>query len=221
MVMNNSDLPDLVLVGYTDPTFTVQHVPILKNGTKYIAETVTPLNWQNRPVPLNRKISRFIILRDPYQRWLTAITEDILTYINSREDVNERVFLENLFSKNDINWFLDFLIDRNILYFDTHAQLQCKQIEVLLHRISMDKLTFIKMTDKLGQVINTWLHGEGVRNNFNNGKINARDKNNDIIYKKIDAYFLDGKNLKKKEKVLEYLKPDYELINSVRFINPT
>ena len=77
------------------------------------------------------------------------------------------------------------------------------------------------MTDKLGQVINTWLHGEGVRNNFNNGKINARDKNNDIIYKKIDAYFLDGKNLKKKEKVLEYLKPDYELINSVRFINPT
>jgi len=219
--MNDSDLSDLVLVGYTDPTFSVQHVPILKNGTKYIAETVTRLNWKSRAVPINRKISRFIILRDPYERWLTAFTEDILTYIESREDIDERVFLENLFSKNDINWFLDFLIDRNILYFDTHAELQCKQIELVLHCIKMDKLTFIKMTDKLGQVINTWLHEEGVRNNFNNGKINVRDKNNDMIYKKIAAYFMDGKNLKKKEKVLEYLKPDYELINSVRFINPT
>jgi hypothetical protein len=118
-------------------------------------------------------------------------------------------------------FFLDFLINRDILYFDTHAQLQVNQLNWILESIGLENITFIKMTDKLGQTLNHWLHIEGCKNNFNNAKINARDKSNDLIYKKIVTYFFDGKNLKNKEKVLEYLAPDYKLYNSVNFINPT
>jgi len=208
------------IMGFCDPNYTVQNIPILKNATRFIEGTVTKLNWQIRSIPLNKKISRFVILRDPYERWLTAFTEDLIIYINSRPP-DEIIFLNNLFYTTDINWFLDFLIDRDILYFDTHAQLQVKQLDWIIDAIGTEPITFIKMTDKLGQTLNHWLHGEGCNNNFANTKINARDKSNDIIYKKIVTYFFDGKNLKRKEKVMEYLAPDYKLFNSVNFINQT
>ncbi len=218
--MNENPKLNYTIVGFCDPNHRVQNIPILKNGTRFIESTVSNLNWQIKAIPLNKKISRFVILRDPYERWLTAITEDIKVYINSRETTEEVYYLDNLFKNTNINWFLDFLIDRDILYFDTHAQLQVKQLNWIIEAIGKDQLTFIKLNDKLGQTLNHWLHGEGVTNNFNNAKINATDKNVDEIYKKIVAYFFDGKNIKRKEKVLDYLKPDYELYNSVNFINP-
>jgi hypothetical protein len=208
------------IVGYCDPNYQVQNIPILKNATRFVESTVSKLNWQIKPIPLNKKISRFVILRDPYERWLTAFTEDIKVYINSREP-DEIAYLNNLFQHTNIDWFLDFLIGRDILYFDTHAQLQVNQLNWILEYIGPENITFVKMTDKLGQTLNHWLHREGCKNNFNNAKINARDKSNDLIYKKIVTYFFDGKNLKNKEKVLEYLAPDYKLYNSVNFINPT
>jgi hypothetical protein len=207
------------VVGYCDPNYQVQNIPILKNGTTFISDTVSKLNWQVKPVPINKKISRFVILRDPYERWLTGFAEDLKMFIFSRPS-QEVEYLNNLFI-NNIDWFFDFLIDRDILYFDTHAQLQINQLDWIIDSVGLDAITFIKMTDKLGQTLNDWLHGEGCKNNFNNAKVNARDKKNDVIYKKIVTYFFDGRNVKRKNKVLEYLAPDYELFNSVRFINPT
>lgn len=210
-----------VLMGWIDPDMIVQNIPILKNATNFVSHHVTLLGWQMKPVPLQKKISRFVILRDPYERWLGAFTEDLKGYINSRDTLDERQYLTDLFYENNFGWFLNFLIDRDVLYFDTHAQLQIKQLELALEVLGKDNITFIKMTDKLGYVLNHWLHTEGCRNNFNNEKINATDKNNDPIYNTISNYLMDGKNFKKKEKVLEYLKPDYTLFNSVNFINPT
>lgn len=220
-MVTTEEKKDYVLVGWTDPGMIVQNIPILKNASKFVDHHANLLNWQVRPVPLQKKISRFVILRDPYERWLTAFTEDLKIYINSRDTQNERQYLTDLFNSGNFEWFLDFLIDRDIMYFDTHAQLQIKQIELALEMLGKDNITFIKLTDKLGNTINHWLHGEGCRNNFNNGKINNRDKSNDKIYQTIFTYMMDGKNIRRKEKILEYLKPDYTLFNSVNFINPT
>jgi hypothetical protein len=217
--MSESKYPDFTIVGLCDPNYKVQNIPILKNASSFITNTLTQLNWQVKPIPINKKIARFVVLRDPYERWLTAFTEDIKVFINSRTP-DEIVYLNNLFQNNDISWFIDFLLDRDILYFDTHAQLQIKQLDWIIECIGKDNLTWVKMTDKLGHILNHWLHGEGCKNNFNNAKIHATDKINDDIYRRIEAYFFDAKNFKYKAKVLEYLAPDYELYNSVNFINP-
>jgi len=211
---------DYVIIGWTDSAMTVQNMPILRNATQFFAYHATILNWQLKPIPIQKKISRFTILRDPYERWLSGFTADIKVFIMSRDNPDEKTYLTNLCNSN-YNWFLDFIFDHDVMHFDTHAELQCKQIELALEMFDQDKITFFKMTDTLGYHINHWLHDEGCRNKFNNGKINTTDKNNDIIYKKISTYMMDGKNLKRKEKILEYLKPDYKLYNSVKFINPT
>lgn len=217
--MNSNQVLNYNIVGFCDPNYKVQNIPILKNASTFLKETVTQLGWQLKPIPLNKNISRFAILRDPFERWLTGFTQDINVYIDTRGP-EESVYLNNLFRQTNVNWFLDFLIDRDVLYFDTHAQLQIKQLDWIIDAIGEEKITFIKMTDKLGQTLNHWLHSEGCKNNFVNKKINARDKSNDIIFKKINAYFFDGMNLRRKEKVMEYLAPDYKLFNSVNFINP-
>jgi len=217
--MTEDKYSDFTIVGLCDPNYKVQNIPILKNASSFITSTLTQLHWQVKPIPINKKIARFVVLRDPYERWLTGFTEDIKSFINSRAQ-NEIAYLNNLFQNNDISWFMDFLLDRDILYFDTHAQLQIKQLELIIEYIGKENLTWVKMTDKLGHILNNWLHGEGCNNNFNNAKINATDKINDHIYKRIATYLLYAKNFKNKEKVLEYLAPDYELYHSVNFINP-
>jgi len=218
--MNENPNLSQYIIGFCDPDYTIQNIPILKNATQFIETTVTKLNWQFKPVPINKKITRFVILRDPYERWLTAFTKDVKVFINSRSP-EESVYLNELFQNNNISWFLDFLIDRDVVCFDTHAQLQVKQLDWILDALGKENITFIKMNDKLGQTLNHWLHSEGCSNNFNNGKINATNKDTDIIFRKIDSYFFDGKNLKRKEKVFEYLSSDYQFYNSVNFINPT
>lgn len=220
VMMTDNDIDNYVIVGWTDPNMRVQNIPILKNATKFFSHHAELLHWQFKPVPINKKISRFVILRDPYERWLTAFVEDIKMFINSREKPGEKEYLINLFNQ-DFSWFLDFLIDKDVVCFDTHAQLQVNQLDLALRVLGKDKITFIKFNDKLGYFINHWLHSEGCSNNFNNGKINSRDKSNDKIYQTLSTYMMDGKNLTRKEKILEYLTPDFKLYNSVNFINPT
>jgi hypothetical protein len=211
-----TDLPNS-LVGWTDPTMSVQHIWILKNGSSFIRHHAEQLNWQLKAMPIDHKVARFAILRDPYQRWLTGFTEDIKLYINSKDDDNHKEYLTKLFSEN-INWFLEFLIDRDIMFFDTHAHLQVKLLEIPLQTLGKENITFFKMNELLGYSLNHWLHGEGVPNKFNNEKIYSRDKN-DSIFRNISTFFMDAKNIKRKGKVLDYLQPDYELLNSVRFFN--
>jgi hypothetical protein len=199
----------------------VQNIPILKNATTYLATTLSNLNWHLKYVPIDRKIKRFVILRDPYERWLTAFTQDLSKWIyyRSPEETKE---LENIFYNGNVNlnWFIDFLIDRDVLCFDAHAQLQTQILNLIFEVLPQEQIAFFKMTDKLGQALNYWLHNEGCPNNLNNAKIHARS-NEDELHKKISTYFFDGKNLRRKEKVLDYLKADYELYNKVTFVNAT
>lgn len=206
------------LVGWTDPTLSVQHIWILKNGTNFVRYHAEQLHWQLKSIPLNKRISRFAILRDPYRRWLVGFTQDIKQFIYARDTVEERDQLLELF-QNNLDWLLEFLLDRDILFFDTHAHLQIKTLEPILQVCGQENITFFQMNDRLGYYLNHWLHGEGVTNKFNNGKINATDEKNDILFNKISNFLMDAKNRKRKDKVIEYLQPDYELINSVRFFN--
>jgi hypothetical protein len=209
------------ILGFCDPNYRVQNIPILKNATTYLATTLSNLNWHLKYVPIDRKIKRFVILRDPYERWLTAFTQDLSKWIyyRSPEETKE---LENIFYNGNVNlnWFIDFLIDRDVLCFDAHAQLQTQILNLIFEVLPQEQIAFFKMTDKLGQALNYWLHNEGCPNNLNNAKIHARS-NEDELHKKISTYFFDGKNLRRKEKVLDYLKADYELYNKVTFVNAT
>lgn len=218
---NVSDIVMNEILGFCDPNYRVQNIPILKNATTYLATTLSNLNWHLKYVPIDRKIKRFVILRDPYERWLTAFTQDLSKWIYYRSP-DETKELENIFYNGNVNlnWFIDFIIDRDVLCFDAHAQLQAQILNPIFEVLPHEQITFFKMTDKLGQALNYWLHNEGCPNNLNNAKINARSIE-DELHKKISTYFFDGKNLRRKEKVLDYLKADYELYNKVTFVNAT
>ena len=136
--------------------------------------------------------------------------------INSRDNDSEKRKILELF-ESDFNWFLEFLIDRDILFFDTHAHLQVKSLELPLQVLDKEKITFFQMNDKLGYSLNHWLHEKGVPNKFNNAKINATDEKNDAIFNGVNNFFNDQKNINRKNKVLEYLQPDYDFLNSIHF----
>jgi hypothetical protein len=216
--MTTDFFKNLSLVGWTDPSLSVQHIWILKNASSLIQHNAEQLHWQLKSIPLDKKISRFAILRDPYRRWLVGLVQDIKMLINSRDNDSEKRKILELF-ESDFNWFLEFLIDRDILFFDTHAHLQVKSLELPLQVLDKEKITFFQMNDKLGYSLNHWLHEKGVPNKFNNAKINATDEKNDAIFNGVNNFFNDQKNINRKNKVLEYLQPDYDFLNSVNFVN--
>jgi len=213
-----TDLPHShPLLGWTDPTLRVQNIFVLKNGTSFIRHHAEQLNWQLKSIPLNQTISRFVILRDPFRRWLVGFTQEIKEFIYTRPKSDQEQIL-NLFNGN-FNWFLEFLLDRGFMYIHTPMQLQVKFLDIPLQVLGKENITFFKMNELLGYSLNHWLHGEGVPNKFNNGKINATDEVNDSIFRNISTFFMDAKNIERKQKIMDYLQPDYELLNSVRFFN--
>lgn len=217
MVTNNFEVTSSV--GWIDPSLTVQNLMILKNASTYIRENVENWGWISKNIPYsNRRITRFAILREPYERWLSGFVEDLehyfVTYFYPVKTPG-LTMLEN----NEANWFFDFLIHKDIYKFDGHADLQYNQIGIHISNLSLDNIVFIKMTDRLGDTLNYWLGTKKVKSYFTNTKLHKRDKNTSIIYQRVYDYFENPKNQNQKERVLDYLKPDYDLYNNVKFVN--
>jgi hypothetical protein len=83
-------------------------------------------------------------------------------------------------------------------------------------------IIFIKLTDQLGTNLNLFLQGENCQSRFTNKKLHSNNNMNDDaqnFYHMVQYYFYDVRNSKRKQKLLEYLQPDYRLFNSVNFFN--
>lgn len=217
-----SETQNSATYGLTNPEGTVQNIGILKNASTYFNVESTKQGWSFQYVSFQQQIIRFVILRDPYERYLSGLAEDIDRYLTYNNDKQE--FFKNLIQNNFFFDFFDFLYDAydaNAFLIHEHTQLQTKLIEWEIANIGIQNMTFIKLTDKLGDNINMFLQGENCKTSFSNVKLNEKTRNNDHVslYHHIYRYFLDGKNHKKKEKLLKYLEPDYKLINSINFFN--
>jgi len=220
-----------VSTGWVDPGLKVQNIPILKNGTNYIRQFVSQWNWVEKSISLsNTKTSRFVIIRDPYERWLSGFAEDLELYFiyNKGNETNtfanndfnfESDYILNLFKSTDIYWFFDFLIDKDLCKIDGHSNLQFNAIKNIIDIIGIERLIFIKMTNRLGDTLNYFLGTKQVRSHFTNEKIYKKNIDTNIIYNRVIQYFSDPRNNNRKERVLDYLTLDYQLYNSVKFIN--
>lgn len=211
-----------VSVGWTDPSKTVQNLGILKNGSTYISTSVKNWGWNLEPVLLsNKRIKRFVILREPYARWLSGFAEDLGRYVSFDVDQSYKKDMEDLFTHSNAYWFFDFILDKDVLNFSSHAELQKNQIQLSIEHVGIDNLSFIKMTDRMGDALNYWLGSNNIPSYFTNAKVHQTNIQSNQFYKRLVDYFSDIRNEKRKQKVFEYLKPDYELYNTVKFINPT
>jgi hypothetical protein len=206
-------------IGWVDPTVRIQNLPILKNGSSYVAQNVKKWGWKYQPVLLsNKKIKRFTILRDPYQRWLTGFKTDLHAYCTFEAEKENRKELENIFINSNAYWFFDFLFDKDILRFDSHTNLQYNQIKCSIDQLGIENIGFIKMTDRLGDTLNHWTGTNNVISHFTNVKVNTTEESN-VYYDRLVDYLSDPKNASRRDKLMDYLQPDYELFNNVNFIN--
>lgn len=205
--------------GYTNPAKTVQNIGILKNASTYFNVEAERQGWTFESIPPKEKITRFIILRDPYERYLSGLTEDLIRYLSLNNQ--KQTFFNNLFQNNFLFDFFDFLFENNIFTIADHTQLQVNALELAISEIGIENMTFIKLTNTLGDSINVFLQGENCKASFSNFKMNEknRSENPQSLYQMVHQYFQDARNRNIKAKLLEHLELDYKLINSITFFN--
>jgi hypothetical protein len=214
-------LGNYVSNGWTDPTKRVQNLGILKNGSTYISTNVENWGWSMESILLsNKRVKRFTVLREPYLRWLSGFAEDLGRYVSFNADIDNKKYIEDLFINSNAYWFFDFLIDKDIMKFDSHADLQRNQIKLEIEEIGLFNIGFLKMNDRLGDALNHWLGSNNIPSYFTNAKVHQTNTQANLYYKRLVDYFSDPRNESRKKRVLEYLAPDYELFNTVNFINP-
>jgi hypothetical protein len=187
------------------------YLAIPKNASSSITNHFRALQWQEIELSnITPEHTLCIILRDPYKRWISGFVEDIYNYCNN--DILKDKIIGEIKSKD--NWFLDWIFFSKSFDIGFHTKLQKDCMHVPL---SLPKETiFFKLENNLNFKLHHWLVGEGIQNNFlQTDKQNVKQ---DLqIYKIIQAYLFDAKNQDKKDKLLKYLKPDYDFINSIKF----
>jgi hypothetical protein len=204
------------VIGYTNPEGTIQNVEILKNASTYIAVESSKHGWHVQTIPFSQKIARFVLIRDPYERYISGLIEDLDRYITFNTE--KRIFFEKLIEIKQFDNFLDFLFDKNLFEIEGHTSLQSICLSDVILKVKSENLTFIKIHDNLGDTLNLFFQGENCNYNFSNIKLHTRDSSH-FLYVAINNYFFDSKNRKRKDKVLTYLQPDYDFINSINFWN--
>jgi hypothetical protein len=196
-------------VGWSDPTRTVQNIAIHKNGTSFVESHAKQMGWTETTITTSKDIIRFVILRDPWERYLTAYVEDIHDVIYYKPSLKEKV----LDSFRSDSLLIDVLIEMNVFKIGEHTRLQ----HTWINPLPDENTFFFRMNSNVGIDLHNWLNSLGIANTFNNSKIYERNKSDCVIYTRLLEFFEN--NSKSKEKVLKYLEPDYKLINTNKFYN--
>ena len=160
------------------------------------------------------KYKGFVVLRDPLERWISGATtffrtENVKEDFNSDESLN--FFKDALQFKNFYtSVFIDYTIDR--LSKNYHGLLQVWH----LYPVLIQNIDFFYLNNKLGYQLNHCLTSHSVGNTMNNIKMNETGIE-DPIYNFINTFVMDPVNAKYKQKILDFLKPDYELLSLLNY----
>jgi hypothetical protein len=210
---------------YIDNSNKFLYIPIAKNAHSKLTEVFCNASWFHiggiasvdfEDLLANKTI--FCVLRDPLERWIAAV----VTCCLSLETPEGRAYMPvdainildhfiRLLTKDVKSAFIYFF-SHNRFNLDWHTQLQ---IEYILP-IDLNKITFFYLNNNTGNQINQWLNSANVVLSMDNRNINATNKK-DPVYTNLVAFLADPGNIEYKQKLLEYLQPDYDLINSVKF----
>lgn len=156
----------------------------------------------------------FCVLRDPYQRYLSGFVQ----YLSSADSLNYNETIGYSLRKllrydNKSNFdVLRLAFGSGKFDFDIHTQLQIDALSYL----AVDNIDVFYMTDKLGFQLNKYFQKHNMSIPFNNTKINVRP-DGDFYKSLLRDFFEKEEHVIFKENLLNYLKPDYDLIKSTNF----
>lgn len=154
--------------------------------------------------------SAVVVLRDPVDRWISGIT----TYLSLNHAGHFLVddFLNYI--KTHGKWLLEILFER--VSFDDHTERQVYFLKPF--DLSNAYYFYASVNDRLEYQLTQFYQGEGIKLNFEHDIKNYRK--HDPIHRFFTEFLFDSKNRNYKEKLINYYKEDYDLINSVRFYGP-
>ena len=205
--------------GYVDPTQKFLWIPIYKNAHTKIREELQSYGWtmvRETNMPnfdhFFQQSIKFAVLRNPYERWVNGFVTFIEKY--KKDDPNDKVIYELLNSDKSLEILQIIFSFCNNFNFDEHTRLQ-KDFFSIDNKI-INEINFFYLNDNLGYQINKWFQSHGVINKFNNHKINQTDKKS-ILYKNLINFLFDYQYNRYKEKLYQYLQPDYDFIDSINF----
>lgn len=182
---------------YSKPGDQLLYVHIPKNASSFTRGKLTDVGFELLNYHSEQKYTNPVVavLRDPLERWITGALEYLVKqFTDPEEAVNSKEFL-----------FAQFEVDE-------HTARQTK----FLHGLDTNNITFLKCDI-----------------NYKNNLVHFLNKNNIALSNKLSWYnALTESPIKQKlkplllekinqEKLVEYLQPDYKLIESVEFYDPT
>ena len=188
------------------------YIPIPKCGSTWINNVLLQtLNWQvgniytdpglGNPGGLGLNFNRnLIVLRDPIERWLSGIAEYLYRY-------HDRTFKDNLNKQT-----LDLIFDR--VAFDDHTE---KQV-YFCHGLHRYRTLFFWCDSSLSDLFSNFLIGNGVDIDISRippANVTIQDPVKSDIKEKFRDVIENNKTYK--DKLIDYFKADFDLINSVNF----
>jgi hypothetical protein len=194
------------------------YIPIDKNASSRIKKELYSHNWElieklsidpcNYDLFFN-SATQFAVLRDPYERWLTGFT----TFVEYKDKNFFNVSLYNLL--NSKHWYitLQLLFEHHKDFaFDWHTNPQYRLFDNFSH---VDSVNFFLYSNDICSKLHQWFRTFNIEIPFNNYYVNQRSDSN-LIYHRLIS-FLDM-NANYKEKLINWLQPDYNFFNSVKFV---
>lgn len=185
----------------------VAYINIPKCASSFLKDA---LNWEKRCFDnMNQRVADplyytqvdhiMVVMRDPYDRWLSGIAEYFELYFPNDETVFE--FLDFPHAQR-------FICDR--VSFDDHTESQL----FFLQNVPLDKCVFFKMNAHLGTKVHEFLDSQGITNTVNTAppkNSTAKSSYKGRIVSKINSILRNDLTLYKQ--VLAYMQDDYDFMD--------
>lgn len=217
---NSCDISNLV--GYVSPDLDFFYIRINKNSSTKLVTVFESLDWHLVDIPPEQthlyyeKCKLFCVLRDPYSRYLSGLTQFLTTGAPDNKILGIEDWQSSLAQAVDrpskfevIKLFFE-KFDK--FDFDYHTKLQ----STIIGCQDCSKINFFFLDNLLGSNLTSFFKNNNSNLVIDNTKYNHTSSDN-RIYSLLHDFFEDDNNVHYKENLLQYLKPDYYLINSVQF----
>jgi hypothetical protein len=203
--------------GLIDPTKKFIFLDISKNASTKILNTLRNSGWTVPPVIDHREKKNFLsdkiifsVLREPYERWVSGFT----TFAKWPGNKGLNLSLHKLL--NSEHWYitLQSIFEFNSNFeFDLHTKLQCDCFDS--YNDTNTDINFFLLNESVWSNLQNWCNTINLEIFFDDRYVN-QTANSNLIYNRIMS-FLDT-NPRYKEKLMNWLQPDYDFFNSVKFV---
>jgi hypothetical protein len=210
------------------PEHDFLYIPIDKNASSRIKNELFTNNWKLvedigmgiKPFESNTffKLARkFAVLRDPYDRWLTGFT----TFVSYQDPKFFNLPLHDLLKSAHWHITLHMLFEnRSDLEFDWHTKPQYRYFfipgESTPNIDDLEDISFFRYDVDLTLKLQKWFKSMGLENMFNIDYYENKRSKSNLIYNNLVNFLNEHPHYK--EKLMTWLQPDYEFVNSIKFV---